>query len=138
MSVIHHFATSERRINAIKELTRVLKVGGKIVLSVWAFEQKSRRFDGNSSQDVLIPWLSSNSKNPITSDDDDDDDYLTPYHAYNFTEDSIHSNSSRSQGDGDSSSLSSTSSPNDTCYSFVRRALQVCFKLKDSSILAII
>lgn len=127
---MHHFATSERRINAIKELTRVLKVGGKIVLSVWAFEQKSRRFDGNSSQasqDVLIPWQS-NSKNTITSDDDDDDDYLTPYHAYNFTDDSIHSNSSRSQGDGDSSSLSSTSSPNDTCYSFVRRALQVILK----------
>lgn len=127
---MHHFATSERRINAIKELTRVLKVGGKIVLSVWAFEQKSRRFDGNSSQDVLIPWQSSNSKNTITSDDDDDDDYLTPYHAYNFTDDSIHSNSSRSQGDGDSSSLSSTSSPNDTCYSFVRRALQVLCQLK--------
>jgi hypothetical protein len=49
---------------------------------------------------------------------------VPPYHAYTYNEDSIHSNSSRSQGDGDSSSLSS-SSPSDTCYSFVRRALQV-------------
>lgn len=128
LAVIHHFSTSERRVRAIKELSRVLKVGGRIVFSVWAFEQRSRRFDGNSSQDVLIPWQSSVSKNAIASDDDDDDYYLTPYHAYNFTDDSIHSNSSRSQSqgnDGDSSSLSSTSSPNDTCYSFVRRALQV-------------
>lgn len=127
LSVIHHFATAERRIKAIRELARVLKVGGKIVISVWAFEQKSRRFDGSSSQDVLIPWQSPPKLKNVasTSDDEDDDDFLAPYHAYNFTEDSIHSNSSRSLGDGDSSSISSSSSPNDTCYSFVRRALQV-------------
>lgn len=51
---------------------------------------------------------------------DDDDEFLPPYHAY--TEDST--NSSRSAGDGDSSSLSS-SSPGESCYSFVRRAIQV-------------
>lgn len=56
ISVIHHFATVERRIRAIRELARILKVGGRIIITVWAFEQKSRRFDGNSSQDVLIPW----------------------------------------------------------------------------------
>lgn len=130
LSVIHHFATTNRRISAIRELARILKVGGKIVISVWAFEQKSRRFDGNSSQDVLIPWQSPQIRNTVTSDDEEEeDDFLAPYHAYNtnFTEDSIHSNSnsSRSLGDGDSSSISSSSSPNDTCYSFVRRALQV-------------
>lgn len=124
LSVIHHFSTTERRISAIRELARILKVGGKIVISVWAFEQKSRRFDGNSSQDVLIPWQSSQIKNTANSDDDEDEDFLAPYHAYNYNEDSIHSNSSRSIGDGDSSSISSSSSPNDTCYSFVRRALQ--------------
>lgn len=84
-------------------------------------EQKSRRFE---SQDVLIPWQSPKTKNAMTSDDEDDDEFLPPYHAYTYNEDSTHSNSSRSQGDGDSSSLSS-SSPSDTCYSFVRRALQV-------------
>lgn len=124
-SVIHHFATVERRISAIRELARILKVGGKIVISVWAFEQKSRRFDGNSSQDVLIPWQSPQMKN-TTASDEEEDDFLAPYHAYNYTDDSIHSNSSRSLGDGDSSSsISSSSSPNDTCYSFVRKALQV-------------
>jgi ubiquinone/menaquinone biosynthesis C-methylase UbiE len=105
LSVIHHFATVERRIKAIRELARILKVGGRIVISVWAFEQKSRRFDGNSSQDVLIPWQQpSQTRNTTASDEDDDDEFLAPYHAYSYTEDSIHSNSSRSFGDGDSSS----------------------------------
>lgn len=123
LAVIHHFATTDRRVNAIRELARVLRIGGRVIISVWALEQKSRRFE---SQDVLIPWQSPRSKNNLitTSDDEDDDDFLPPYHAYTYTEDSTHSNSSRSQGDGDSSSLSS-SSPSDTCYSFVRRALQV-------------
>lgn len=89
---------------------------------MWALEQKSRRFE---SQDVLIPWQPPKTKLNNNSDDEDDDDYLPPYHAYTYNEDST--NSSRSAGDGDSSSLSS-SSPSDTCYSFVRRALQVKFK----------
>lgn len=109
-------------MSAIRELARILRIGGRVIITVWALEQKSRRFE---SQDVLIPWQSPKSKNTATSDDEeDDDDFLPPYHAYTYNEDSTHSNSSRSQGDGDSSSLSS-SSPSDTCYSFVRRALQV-------------
>lgn len=53
---------------------------------------------------------------------EEEEDFLPPYHAY--TEDST--NSSRSAGDGDSSSLSS--SPGESCYSFVRRAIQVIIK----------
>lgn len=56
---------------------------------------------------------------------EDDEEYLPPYHAYTG-EDST--NSSRSAGDGDSSSLSS-SSPGESCYSFVRRAIQVIYIL---------
>lgn len=119
--MVHHFATTERRVNAIRELARILRIGGRVIITVWALEQKSRRFE---SQDVLVPWQQPKSKNNITSDDEDDDDFLPPYNAYTYTEDSTNSNSSRSAGDGDSSSLSS-SSPSDTCYSFVRRALQV-------------
>ncbi|KFB51973.1 hypothetical protein ZHAS_00020154 [Anopheles sinensis] len=99
LAVVHHFATTERRVGAIRELARILRIGGRVIITVWALEQRHRRFE---SQDVL-----------------DDDDFLPPYHAY--TEDST--NSSRSAGDGDSSSLSS-SSPGETCYSFVRRAIQ--------------
>lgn len=117
LAVIHHFATTERRINAIRELARILRIGGRVVITVWALEQKHRRFE---SQDVLIPTSSSmNLRNRNVSDDEDDEDFLPPYHAY--TEEST--NSSRSAGDGDSSSLSS-SSPGESCYSFVRKTIQ--------------
>lgn len=117
LAVVHHFATTERRVGAIRELARILRIGGRVIITVWALEQRHRRFE---SQDVLVPWQPPRSKNATVSDEEDDDDFLPPYHAY--TEDST--NSSRSAGDGDSSSLSS-SSPGETCYSFVRRAIQV-------------
>ncbi|XP_021710275.1 uncharacterized protein LOC110679571 isoform X3 [Aedes aegypti] len=116
LAVVHHFATTERRVGAIRELARILRIGGRVIITVWALEQRHRRFE---SQDVLVPWQPPRSKNAAVSDEEDDDDFLPPYHAY--TEDST--NSSRSAGDGDSSSLSS-SSPGETCYSFVRRAIQ--------------
>ncbi|XP_046569237.1 uncharacterized protein LOC124277564 [Haliotis rubra] len=53
IGVIHHFSSHNRRVQALKELTRVLSPGGKLMVYVWAFEQKHRRFE---SQDVLVPW----------------------------------------------------------------------------------
>ncbi|KAK3577111.1 hypothetical protein CHS0354_037144 [Potamilus streckersoni] len=53
IGVIHHFSSEERRLRAVQELTRILRPGGKLMIYVWAFEQKHRRFD---SQDVLVPW----------------------------------------------------------------------------------
>jgi hypothetical protein len=126
LAVIHHFATTERRVGAIRELARILRIGGRVIITVWAFEQKSR-FGHFESQDVLVPWQPPKIKNATGSDDDvdeDDDDMLPflPYHA--CTEEST--NSSRSAGDNDSSSdRSSHDSPGETCYSFVRRAIQV-------------
>ena len=45
IAVIHHLSTNEDRIKAIKELLRVTKKGGKILITVWAIEQEehSRR-----------------------------------------------------------------------------------------------
>lgn len=51
--VIHHFSTKERRIRAIKEMARVLAPGGRLMIYVWAMEQKNRHFE---KQDVLVPW----------------------------------------------------------------------------------
>ncbi|KAK2165889.1 hypothetical protein LSH36_44g01069 [Paralvinella palmiformis] len=53
VSVIHHFTTPSRRAKAIRELSRVLRPGGKVMIYVWAMEQKHRKF---KSQDVLVPW----------------------------------------------------------------------------------
>nr|XP_010296079.1 PREDICTED: putative methyltransferase KIAA1456 [Balearica regulorum gibbericeps] len=53
IAVIHHFSTEERRMRAIKEMARILRVGGQIMIYVWAMEQKRRRFE---KQDVFVPW----------------------------------------------------------------------------------
>ena len=52
IAVIHHFSTKDLRIQAIKELRRVTKLGGKILIYVWAFEQE-RKF---TTQDVFVEW----------------------------------------------------------------------------------
>lgn len=59
IAVIHHFATEERRIEAIKHILLKLKVGGKFLVYCWALEQeKSRRgYKEGDDQDILIPWV---------------------------------------------------------------------------------
>ncbi|XP_076446651.1 uncharacterized protein LOC143284008 [Babylonia areolata] len=53
VGVIHHFASKERRVQALQEMVRILLPGGLVMVYVWAFEQKYRKFD---SQDILVPW----------------------------------------------------------------------------------
>ncbi|XP_029417751.1 alkylated DNA repair protein alkB homolog 8 isoform X2 [Nannospalax galili] len=42
IAVIHHFATAERRVAALRELARLLRPGGKALIYVWAMEQEYR------------------------------------------------------------------------------------------------
>jgi SAM-dependent methyltransferase len=53
ISVLPHLCTEERRLKAIKELIRITKPGGKIIIQVWAFEQKNKNY---FTQDNMIPW----------------------------------------------------------------------------------
>jgi tRNA (uracil-5-)-methyltransferase TRM9 len=56
IAVFHHISTKERRIRALSELARIVKVGGSILIYAWAQEQDDdsrRRFE---TQDVLVPW----------------------------------------------------------------------------------
>ncbi|XP_067852869.1 probable tRNA methyltransferase 9B [Heptranchias perlo] len=53
IGVIHHFSTKDRRIRAIREMTRILHCGGQMMIYVWAMEQKYRRFE---KQDIFVPW----------------------------------------------------------------------------------
>ena len=39
IAVIHHLSTAARRLAAIKELARIIRPGGRILISVWALEQ---------------------------------------------------------------------------------------------------
>eukprot|EP00026_Physarum_polycephalum_P010046 Phypoly_transcript_10194.p1 GENE.Phypoly_transcript_10194~~Phypoly_transcript_10194.p1 ORF type:complete len:360 (-),score=80.25 Phypoly_transcript_10194:216-1295(-) len=55
IAVVHHFASPERRLQAIKELIRILRKGGKLLFTVWAIQQdwKNKQY---GEQDVMIPW----------------------------------------------------------------------------------
>ena len=44
IAVIHHFSTVSLRVKAIKEMARVLRIGGKLLVLVWAFEQEHKKF----------------------------------------------------------------------------------------------
>jgi tRNA (uracil-5-)-methyltransferase TRM9 len=61
IAVIHHLKTKDERVQAIKELIRITKPGGRILIYVWAFEQdvtSKRKFE---TQDVLVPFRLKNS-----------------------------------------------------------------------------
>ncbi|CAH2087969.1 unnamed protein product [Euphydryas editha] len=108
IAVVHHFATVERRAMALRELARITRIGGRLLLTVWAMEHEGRNFH---SQDVLIPW-----HRPPT--------LCPPPPAPRFLSvEYEHCTEPWKSRDGSPGS-SSLSSPNETCYSFVRRALQ--------------
>lgn len=140
IAVVHHFATTERRVCALRELARVTRIGGRLMISVWAMEQSQRKFE---SQDVLVPWhRPKNLSTPsleLTSTSEED--AYPVYQPYNQNSDSDSRSPNRSKNSSKrkgrtkhksidpimkkaSPSSSSLSSPNETCYSFVRRAIQ--------------
>ncbi|XP_053363686.1 probable tRNA methyltransferase 9B [Clarias gariepinus] len=61
IAVIHHMSTKERRVRALKEMARTLRVGGRVMIYVWAMEQKRRKFE---KQDIFVPW---NPNPPLSS-----------------------------------------------------------------------
>ena len=65
IAVIHHLSTPLRRIAAIRSILELLKPASqdttpsKLLLLVWALEQKSSRrgWDRGDAQDVMVPWI---------------------------------------------------------------------------------
>jgi len=53
IAVIHHFSNELLRIQALKEIFRIVKKEGKILVYVWAMEQKQKKF---TEQDNFVPW----------------------------------------------------------------------------------
>jgi ubiquinone/menaquinone biosynthesis C-methylase UbiE len=59
IAVIHHLSTHEHRLKAIKELIRVTKPGGKILITVSSYEYPFYKGLDLSSQNVMVPWKNS-------------------------------------------------------------------------------
>lgn len=38
IAVVHHFSTDSLRIQALREMHRILKIGGKMLVLVWSYE----------------------------------------------------------------------------------------------------
>ncbi len=56
IAVVHHLRTREERLQAIRELVRVTKPGGSVLIYVWAAEQPAdsrRKFTGG---DTMVPF----------------------------------------------------------------------------------
>lgn len=57
IAVLHHISSIPRRVRLIREVMRVVAVGGKGLFYAWAFEQKNAK-SGHQfpAHDVLVPW----------------------------------------------------------------------------------
>ena len=53
IAVVHHFSTDSLRIQAISEFHRIMRMGGKCLIYVWAYEQEHRKYQ---QQDVFVKW----------------------------------------------------------------------------------
>jgi SAM-dependent methyltransferase len=40
VAVVHHFSTDSLRVQALAEMHRVLRTGGRLLVYVWAYEQQ--------------------------------------------------------------------------------------------------
>lgn len=89
IAVVHHLSTSSRRIAAVKSILDLLNPTvqgtrrGKLLLFVWALEQKSSRrgWDSGDAQDVMVPWISRD-KRKGAAERQQDRAYDRYYHLY--------------------------------------------------------
>lgn len=56
IAVLHHLSSAERRQAAIREMVRVLRPGGRLLLQVWAYEQPASSRRQFVRGDNLVDW----------------------------------------------------------------------------------
>ncbi|CAG2106256.1 unnamed protein product [Medioppia subpectinata] len=108
--VLHHVSTVERRVKALREITRILKIGGKILLTVTSGPAVGRELQ---SQDVLIKLEDFPNKlnTNINSSDTESESSSSGYNNSNY-------------GNTVYESCNTPNSEFGSCYSFVRKALR--------------
>ncbi len=67
IAVVHHLSTEERRVQALRELARIVRPGGRMLVYVWAMEQERKKvnksgyiisiFAGFSYSPMASLWL---------------------------------------------------------------------------------
>jgi tRNA (uracil-5-)-methyltransferase TRM9 len=62
IAVIHHLSSKESRVKAISELLRITKAGGRVLITVWAFEQPPKSKRKFNAGDNLVPFVNKNGK----------------------------------------------------------------------------
>lgn len=84
IAVVHHLSTPERRREAIAEILKCLRPGGKALLYVWALEQKNSRrgWDEGHGQDVMVPWVMKSGKKHPAEDGLTEKTFHRYYHLY--------------------------------------------------------
>jgi alkylated DNA repair protein alkB family protein 8 len=56
IAVLHHLANLNRRVAVVRELARIVRTGGTVLLQAWAQEQEAGSKRTFNEQDVLVPW----------------------------------------------------------------------------------
>lgn len=57
VAVLHHLPTKTLRLKACKEISRVLRPKGKLMITVWnLWQKKYRKFINKKTHNALIPW----------------------------------------------------------------------------------
>jgi len=62
IAVLHHLSTYERRLLALKELVRVLKLEGELLVQVWAYRQPKNSKRKFITQENLVSFMSPDKK----------------------------------------------------------------------------
>ena len=73
ISVVHHWSTRERRVQAINHILNKVKSGGQILIYCWALEQSTSRrgYHEGMEQDILVPWVLQEKNNNKKKDNND-------------------------------------------------------------------
>jgi len=79
IAVIHHLSSVKRRRQAIVELVRIVRPGGKLFIQVWALEQPSDSRRKFVKQDNMVSWVL---QKKYTKDKIKDETYHRFYHVF--------------------------------------------------------